>query len=162
MLYICHNLRELDFSALTAVYEEGLRRRARRNMSSGIWEETQELFWYLQEDFFCLPGAVYMIWEDAGIYRSALRLRPYRDGLLMDGLETAPGDRRRGYAGELLRQSLIWAGERPVYSHVDKRNRASLCLHAACGFHLLEDHAVLLDGTLTRDCLTLRYWNKIG
>ena len=46
------------------------------------------------EGFFQIPGAQYWIWEEEGRYVSCLRLKPDRDGLLLEALETRPDCRR--------------------------------------------------------------------
>ena len=42
-----------------------------------------------------------------------------------------------------------------VYSHVSKRNQASLSTHFSCGFQIEKDYAVDLDGTVTTRQVTL-------
>ena len=91
-------------------------------------------------------------------YVSAARLEPYRDGLLLEALETAPELRGRGYAAALLRNMLESApGTGPVYSHVDKKNAASLAVHRACGFRRILEHAVYADGSVLASACTLCY-----
>lgn len=89
---------------------------------------------------------------------SALRIESYRNGVLVTGLETAPNFRNRGYAESLLSavmDHLSECGSNFVYSHIDKRNAASLRVHEKCGFSRIRDSAVLLDGTVTTGMYTL-------
>lgn len=115
---------------------------------------------YLCEDFFRQPGAIYAVWAPDGVYKAALRLEPYRDGLLLEALETAPEARRQGYATVLIRkvmsylQPLKWTC---IYSHIHKRNIASLNVHKKCGFQIISDSATYIDGTVTQSSFTLRY-----
>ena len=159
MLYIARSLKELDFARLMEVYEEG-------NLENGeeLWPELPEglrliraeqaFHQYLRECFFVTPGAVYCLWLEGSRYVSALRLEPYRDGLLLEALETAPGLRRRGYACALIEAMLREFGEKKIYSHVSKRNMASLRTHEACGFHRIAEHAVYADGSVMQNHVT--------
>ena len=45
---------------------------------------------------------------------------------------------------------------KPVYSHVWKRNYASMVLHAACGFTQVLDYAKLIDGSVNTSHVTLK------
>ena len=88
---------------------------------------------------------------------SALRLEPYRDGLLLEALETHPMHRRKGYAKELVTAVMETVGEQRVYSHVGKRNVASLNTHLSCGFQRISEQAVYADGSINDRCATLLY-----
>ena len=158
MLKIAEKLNELDFGQLMAVYEEG-------NLENGaeLWPELsqgqqilraeQDFYQYLRECFFATEGAIYALWVIDGQYVSALRLEPYQDGLLLEALETAPEHRHKGYASKLIRAVLEWVGNQKVYSHVSKRNAASLRTHEKSGFHRILEHAVYADGSvLTSSC----------
>ena len=161
MLIVAKSLRDLRFSELMQVYEQSNREAAgeRKDLPPmfAMQLAEQDHRQYLQEVFFRTPGALCCVWEDGGHYVSALRLEPYRDGLLLAALETAPAHRRRGHAS-----SLIWAvqqhlGSGKLYSHVEKRNTASLRTHESCGFRILSDHAVYLNGSVDYRCCTLLY-----
>lgn len=158
MLKIAEKLNELDFGQLMAVYEEG-------NLENGaeFWPELprgqqilraeQDFYQYLRECFFTTEGAIYALWEIDGKYVSALRLEPYQDGLLLEALETAPEHRHKGYASKLIRAVLEQVTNQKVYSHVSKRNAASLRTHEKCGFNRILEHAVYADGSvLTSSC----------
>lgn len=160
MLITAKSLKELSFSKLMEIYVEG-------NLENGtdLWPELPEgqrilqaehaFYQYLQDGFFAYPDAVYCIWEAEGRYVSALRLEPYEDGLLLEALETAPRERRRGYAETLMRAVLSrWKGMR-IYSHVSKRNVPSLLVHNKCGFQRIKEYAVYVDGSVNDRCCTL-------
>ena len=158
MLCVIKRMGELDFAALMEVYEEG-------NLENGeeLWPELPEglrqlnaeqaFHQYLRECFFVTPEAVYCIWQEEGKYVSALRLEPYQDGLLLEALETRPDQRRKGYAVELVKAVLSEVGDTKIYSHVGKRNSASLKTHEKCGFRRIVEHAVYADGSvMTNHC----------
>ena len=103
--------------------------------------------------FFPTDNAWYCIWDEKGHYVSALRLEPYRDGLLLEALETAPAERRKGYAGKLLQAVQARFAQEKIYSHVSKRNIPSLRTHEVCGFRKIAENAVYADGSVTsRSC----------
>lgn len=159
MLKIAHCLEELDFGALMGVYVEG-----NRENGDDKWPEEpedrrlqlaeQDFYNYLREDFFRQPGVKYAFWLENGVYISALRLEPYRDGQLLEALETAPDQRNRGCARRLIEEAL--RGEKgKIYSHVSKRNAPSLAVHRACGFRQILDYAAYVDGSVNRRAVTL-------
>lgn len=159
MLHTVKKMNELVFSSLMEVYEEG-----NRENGEELWPELPEglqllraeqtFHQYLRECFFATPGAVYCLWLENGRYVSALRLEPYQDGLLLEALETAPDLRSRGYASSLIKAVLQQFGDQKIYSHVSKRNTASLRTHEKCGFHRIADHAVYADGSVMQNHVT--------
>lgn len=159
MLAVIKNLKELNFRQLMEVYEEGNLENARDMFpyepeSQWLLLAEQSFYQYLKDCFFPTAGAFYAVWEVGGQYVSALRLEPYRDGLLIEALETAPALRRLGYASALLRAVMEMAGDQKLYSHVSKRNTPSLRTHEACGFHRILEHAVYADGSVLMSCCT--------
>lgn len=156
MLLIVRSMRELDFSLLMSVYEEGNLEKAAEGL--GLLQVEQDFYQYLRYDFFKVPKAYYAIWQVNGEYVSALRIEPYKDGVLLSGLETAPCHRRHGYAGLLVKQVLSM--EKKVYSHVSKQNLASLGVHEKCGFRRISEQAKYIDGSVNSKCCTLCYENN--
>ena len=162
MVIIARSLKELEFSKLMAVYAEG-------NLEAGRdrWPEEpeyrrqllaeQDFYNYLSQVFFRTVDAVYLVWQERGEYVSALRLEPYRDGLLLEALETDPAYRRKGYAGLLVRETLARFGGAKIYSHVAKKNAPSRRTHEACGFRKILDHAVYADGSVLHSSVTYCY-----
>ena len=160
MLIVAKSMGGLSFSRLMEVY-----RGSCRENGAEFWpQETperqialaeQDFYDYLAGSFFGTEGAVYAIWEESGQYVSALRLEPYRDGLLLEALETAPDHRRRGYAKALLLAVLERYPGRKIYSHVGKRNVPSLKTHEACGFRRILEYAVYIDGSVNDRSCTL-------
>lgn len=166
MLRRIYSMKELPFGALMEVYAESNEENGREfwpELSSGeqLLRSEQEFYQYLQQVFFKTEGASYCLWEVGGRPFSALRLEPYRDGLLLEALETAPRQRRKGYAAALIRAVLESLGQMKVYSHVGKRNTASLNTHLSCGFCRISEQAVYADGSVNDRCCTLLYEGKL-
>lgn len=162
MLIVANKLNDFSFGKLMEVYIEG-------NLENGqhafpdepegrqIALAEQDFYDYLKQVFFKTDSAQYYIWEEGGHYVSALRMEPYRDGLLLEALETAPQHRRNGHAAKLLTAAMKLTGGEKVYSHVNKRSTASLRTHEKCGFEKILDYAVYADGSVNDRCYTLRY-----
>lgn len=162
MLKIARSMRDLSFHGLMDVYLEGNLEKAagewpNEPRSVGLQFAEQDFFQYLKECFFPIPGAVYALWEVEGVCVSALRLEPYRDGLLLEALETAPEERRKGYAEALVRAVQSRVGHTKLYSHVHKENQPSLRLHEKCGFQRIREYAAYIDGSYNHRCCTLLY-----
>lgn len=158
MLHLVTSMRDIPFGSLCAIYREG-------NLENGAFlapqeAEAQQLrlgedrFYDFLHDFFRIPGAVYALWSDGGEYVSALRLEPWKDGLLLEALETAPDFRRKGYASQLIR-AVQAAFPGKIYSHVSKRNKPSLKTHFSCGFTIASDFAAYVDGSVNAGAYTL-------
>lgn len=160
MLQLYYRFTGAQTDRLMTLYREGNRENAAYyypdlSAEQGLLRAREDFCRYLREDFFRVPGGVYCIWEEDGAWVSGLRLEPWEDGLLLEALETDPDFRRQGYGRRLLRAVQDqWAHER-IYSHVNKKNRPSLAVHAQCGFKLWKDTARLLDGTVSAGCCTL-------
>lgn len=152
MLYLAKSLRQLRFGELMEVYMQSNLEKA---ADTGLLQVEQDFYQYLHDCFFSTPNAVYALWVEEGKYISALRLEPYKDGLLLAALETAPQYRCKGYAQKLVEAVLAeFAGQR-IYSHVDKRNVASLAVHEKCGFRKILDFAAYIDGSIDSSAITL-------
>lgn len=163
MLKIFHNLAELSFSQLMAVYNEGNRLNG-SDIYPNLPEDHQlrmaesDFYNYLNAVFFRQPDSFYAVWEEAGRYVCALRLEPYKDGFLLCALETDPCCRRMGYASKLLEAVLAYIARRgsgTVYSHVSKRNQASVEVHRKMGFQVILEYAVYSDGSVLQNSFTL-------
>lgn len=152
MLYLAKSLQQLQFGKLMDVYTES---NAEKAEDAGLLQAEQDFYQYLRDCFFATPGAVYAIWQEQGAYMSALRLEPYKDGLLLAALETAPQHRRKGYACRLIRAVLTEFAGNKIYSHVSKQNLPSLAVHEICGFKKISDSAAYIDGSVNRRAVTL-------
>lgn len=160
MLILAKTMGEIHFRRLMEVYEDSCRENGEEFWPNETPERQLALaedgfYDYLTGSFFRTKGAVYAIWQAEGRYVSALRLEPYRDGLLLEALETAPDRRQKGYAGKLIRSVLEQYNDMKIYSHVGKRNTASLRTHETCGFRRILEHAVYIDGSVNGRCCTL-------
>ena len=155
MLIIARSLRDLRFGQLMDVYSQ--------SNSEEYWsllDSEQAFYAYLRDVFFRESEAFYAVWEIDCTYKAALRMEPYKDGLILAGLETAPTERRKGYASILVNSVLDWLSEQgsvSVYSHVEKSNEASLAVHKACGFKKILDYALYIDGSVLKNSVTLCY-----
>lgn len=161
MLILAKKLHQLNFQQLMDVYAEGNEENGEEmwpglNREQMLLRAEQAFYEYLAEVFFPVDGAVYAIWEENGVYISALRLEPYEDGLLLEALETAPAERRKGYAERLI-QAVQDAFPQKIYSHVSKKNAPSLAVHKKCGFRQVLDYAKYIDGSVARNAVTLQY-----
>lgn len=158
MLLIAKSLRELNFRALMEVYIEGNLEKAEMSglgVNQGLLQAEQDFYQYLRECFFAVQGAVYAVWVEAEEYVSAVRFEPYRDGVLLEALETHPQHRRKGYACQLIRTALAQLKPVKVYAHVSKKNTASLAVHKHCGFTVIRDCAAYIDGSVNHKAVTL-------
>ncbi len=156
MLCLATSLAQLSFGKLMEVYIEGNLEKAEE---SSLLQAEQDFYSYLRDCFFPTDGAVYALWVEGNAYVSALRLEPYKDGLLLAALETAPGHRRKGYAYQLMQAVLERFAQKPIYSHVSKQNAASLAIHEKCGFRKISDAAAYIDGSVSDRAVTLCYWS---
>lgn len=165
MLRLFYQIKDLNFGKLMTLYWESNSLNAQElysdlDRNTAILRAEEDFYRYLQEDFFRIPNAAYAVWEENGVYITALRLEPYQDGLLLEALETHPEYRNKGFAKRLIRgvlQHLEKQGSTVVYSHISKRNTASLKTHLSCGFQRVSEQAVYIDGSVTNRACTMRY-----
>ena len=161
MLTIATSLRQIRFGELMEVYADSNEEKASDwpNLPHGyaLTLAEQDFRQYLDEVFFRTPDAFCAIWQESGKYVSVLRMEPYKDGLLLEGLETHPCHRKKGYAAALITAVQQHLGPVKIYSHVSKRNTASLKTHEKCGFRQISDHAVYISGSVDYRCCTLLY-----
>ena len=161
-------MNQLNFSELMNVYSEsnmlnGEELHPNLSEQSQILEVEQSFYQYLNDVFFRQRDSFYAIWECDDHYISALRIEPYKDGLLLCGLETAPDARRQGHAVKLILAVLEYLQEIchcDIYSHISKKNQPSLLVHEKCGFQVIMDHAVYSDGSVLHNHYTLIYKHK--
>jgi len=153
MLVWVQAMNQLPLEALEQIYSESLHSNANNRSYQSALDAFLE---YLRMDFFP-EGGSFCLWKIEDVFVSAARFLPYKDGLLLAGLETAPQHRKQGNAVSLLQEALrcIDSSPTPIYSHVHTENRISLRLHEACGFSVLYHHARLLDGTVSSRYYTL-------
>lgn len=164
MLKVINRYDELDFRQLMDVYaqrncEIGAALYPKTDRNIQLLYAEQDFFQFLQS-YFKIEDARYFIWAPDGRYMAALRIEPYLDGVLLEGLETAPKVRRKGVACALVSETIRYLETTScnmIYSHVSKDNTPSLALHYKCGFSLFAEDAVYIDGTYHEDSYTLTY-----
>lgn len=161
MLRIVKRSSDMPKSALFSICRESLLEQGRAeypSLSEGqALEQTElDLGEYLQTDFFSHHG-LYAFWENGNHLVSALRLEPYRDGLLLEALETMPEERCKGNAKALITAVQKELHPCVLYSHVAKDNLPSLKVHRECGFAVESDQAVFIDGSVSSRYFTLCY-----
>lgn len=162
MIKIISSFKELDVGQLMHVCEESIRKNGRESYP-GLSENMQILrseqdFYESVKSFFADEGAAYVLWVAEETYAAALRIEPYADGYLLSCLETAPEMRRRGYATALIQGTVSYLSQHcggKLYSHVDKKNIASLNAHITSGFERILEHAVYVDGSVYHSSCTL-------
>lgn len=158
MIIVANSMRDIDFSKLTELYKDVLDHDCRNTYQhldryEGRICAENDLRAYLKEVFFGYSKGRYYINIEHGQYVSALRIEPYKDGLLLNALMTAEDYRRKGFASCLLKYALS-VEDRPIYSHIHRNNRPSVALHEKFGFIKLLDHSVFLDGSVHTDHIT--------
>lgn len=163
MLKLINSMSELDAEQLVSVYRQTIlnqKNKPAADDSSIVLRAETDFLAYLREIFFQIKGAFYCVWIIDGCYVSAVRFEPYKDGLLLESLETKPSERRKGYAQTLILESLEMLKQADcgvVYSHIDKKNVPSIALHEKCGFAVISDTAKLINGTVSNCYCTMAY-----
>lgn len=158
MLKIINSIRDLSFSDIIHVYSQSIAENGRLyypalDLHNQRLEAEQDLYNYLCT-FFKISGAYMGIWIENGIYISAVRIEPYKDGMLISALETAPECRGLGYATRLL-SAITQVQDNRYYSHVSVDNKSSLIVHKKAGFSVLSDYARYIDGSVDHKSYTL-------
>lgn len=155
MLQVYHSIKNLDFGQLAEVYTESLSCEGKLQYpyldgNMQLLEAKQDFFGFLKM-FFQAPDAQYMVWQHQGRYVSALRVEAYDDGVLIEGLETEPECRQKGFAKALLSHTIEYLKDQgilKIYSHIEKSNLVSVQTHMGCGFVKMLDYAVCIDGSV--------------
>lgn len=165
MLQVVNRLSQLNFAALMDVYQEGNAENAEDfwpDMAEGqrLIRAEQEFYAYLKDVFFATEGAVYCVWLYEKAYVCALRLEPYKDGWLLEALETHPSLRRRGFAKQLIASVQALGNFDVIYAHVHKKNIPSLAVHRSCGFQRIDELAAYIDGSVNYRACTLCWRSK--
>ena len=162
-MLIATKIQDLNFFKLMEVYIEGNEENGREQYPNhSAYEQLRlaesDFYHYLADDFFKQTEAIYFVLTEADKYISALRVEPYRDGMLLQALETRPDMRRLGFAKMLLSDVLQYLrdnGHKKIYSHISKRNLPSIKIHKACGFDEILDYAEYIDGTVSSGAVTM-------
>lgn len=99
---------------------------------------------FLKNEFFLQNEAAYWIWEENGVWYSALRTCKVLNGpYYLEALETRPDFRGMGHASLLLSNVLdVLRKEGPfrICDCVSKKNTVSLKVHEKCGFQIVSEN----------------------
>ena len=164
LLHIISASSMLDYGQMVNVYHESLLREGREkypNLDQNLQQlEVEQDFYLFLKSFLKQSNSFCAVWAlDCG-YVSALRIEPYRDGFLVEGLETHPNFRNHGYAKQLLRATLDYLNDRgryKIYSHIHPQNISSVKVHLSCGFICVSDCAAYVDGSVDNHSCTYLY-----
>ncbi len=134
MLLTITDYLEVDAEQLLAIYQESIETASRGKAYRPFYPP----MFLAALSHILQGGGKLMVWEEAGIWRSALLLRPAGDRLFyIDSLETHPAYRGHGCAASLL-QAVILAlrqtGPFTLEDCVEKDNAPSLLAHEKAGF----------------------------
>ena len=165
MLKIINTMRDFPFGQMMEVYYESNAATAREQFPDeseyeGLYRVEMEFYRYLRYDFFTMGDGFYALWMEGNRPVSTARFERWKDGWLLEGLETHPDHRGKGYARRVLEGALLRIQE-PVYAHVAKDNGPSLRVHEKCGFVRCPDTA-LVNGNFDSRFVTLVYKNAHG
>ncbi len=98
---------------------------------------------FLKDEFYRHEKAAYWVFEEDGIWISALRTCEIQPGLYyLEALETRPDRRQKGYGYSLLSgvlEEMKMGGSFRLCDCVDKQNTASLKTHEKCGFRIVSE-----------------------
>ena len=161
MFQVITSVKQLNFGQLCNVYADELIRAGKLNYPNlnpnmQLLEAEQD-FYYFLKSFLRKMNEDCFVWQGDGLYQSALRIEPYKDGVILTGLQTAPESRRNGYAKALLENTLAYlshAGITQVYSHIRNDNIPSRYLHLTAGFLKISDYAAYIDGSVDQRSAT--------
>lgn len=126
-------------------------------------KKTEEAFCnYMKTEFLDGKNVCY-VWEDKGLWVSALRLYLIENNVyFLEALETAPNFRKKGYASQLLLaviDNLKSNGEFKICDYVSKKNTASLNTHKKCGFKIVSETGYdYLQREYIENCYGLEYY----
>ena len=147
MLLKLTELAETDIPKLMAIYAEGNRENAEYfypdlPLTEGIAKEEQKFVTMLRETFFSKPENALYVYTVEDQWVAAMRLTKLEEFYYLEALETAPGQRRKGYGKAILQAlcaELAVDGPIMIRDCVNKKNEASLNTHFAAGFVIGED-----------------------
>lgn len=108
----------------------------------GIKKVEKDYISYIKNDFFTDKDRCYYVWEENGVWVSAMRFHKINDSLYyLEALETHPNYRKKGFAEKLICaviDKLKSQGEFEIKSYTGKKNTASQRTHEKCGFIRVE------------------------
>ena len=154
MLVVVESIDDNVTSRLFEVYAESM-----ADLSSSFPDEREMRASYREflEGFISQPGQLVLVEEDAGTWKSGLRMVSCCGGCwFVEAVETDPGARRKGYGRLLLLHAadhLRTLGAREVTCCISESNAASRRLHESCGFVATGEDPINPWGELEEGCL---------
>ena len=148
MLVVFRSMKGLPLDQLMEIYIQSNTEGEHEQEDGRLARNEAALMDYLRYELF--PEGACFLWQEQGRAVSALRCEPYRDGVLLAGLETLPEARGKGYATKLVMgtlERLRSEAVEKIYVHIHRDNAPSLAVHRRCGFVRLKSGALLLDGS---------------
>lgn len=168
-----YSLEAMDFDKLMEVYREGNEENVayffpeETDMDKGRKAVEQKFYEYLKTDFFTEAGRRYYALEKDGKWVSAIRLFPVsgaENTFYAEALETAPAERRKGYAKKMMEMLFEKLGEKGTFEITDtvhKKNEKSVQFHLSCGFEIYKDPAeCVLTGKIDENSYTMRFGTR--
>ena len=167
MLITISHSADLDDDKLMAIYAEGNLENTDyfypeiTDKAEAVEKVEHDFCHYIKTEFFNGKNRYY-VWENEGIWVSALRLNCLKDDFyFLEALETAPAFRKKGYATQLLTaviDALKAKGRFKICVCVGKNNIASLKTHQKCGFNIVRENAYdYLQKEVNDHCYGLEY-----
>ncbi|MCM1194398.1 MAG: GNAT family N-acetyltransferase [Firmicutes bacterium] len=140
---------DLDVNKLMSIYVEGNFENTDyfypeiTDKTEAVKKVEHDFCNYIKTEF--LNGEnVYYVWENDGVWVSALRLYCIEENFYyLEALETAPDFRKKGYATLLLTSvinELKLKGHFKICVCVGRNNIASLNTHKKCGFKIVSEN----------------------
>ncbi len=173
MLLKIEDYRMIDQRKLMDIYSEsnfentGYFYPDERNKEAAVRKVESGFLTFLKDDFFRHAKAAYWVFEEDGVWISALRTCEIQHGLYyLEALETRPDRRHKGYGTFLLSgvlEEMKTGGPFRLCDCVGKKNSASLKTHEKCGFLVVSDkgYDYLHEEADDRDFgLEYRYWGE--
>ena len=132
-----------------------------QDLEEAIQEEEQYFVEKFLGKFMSKNENTYYVWEENGVWVSALRLTKLDGFYYMEALETAPEERGKGYATKLISETidlLRSRGEVIIRSNVGKKNNVSHATHLKCGFEVEHENGInYITGTVRENVYGMIY-----
>lgn len=145
MLVKVNDLTEKKQRLLMELYEDSNIKNAlyfypdMKDIEAGKKKVEENFIDYIKNEFFVNVGNIYYVWEEKGIWISAMRVYKINNNLYyIEALETHPKYRKQGYAEKLMSRvidELKIQGNFEIKSMTPKENIASQRTHEKCGFN---------------------------
>lgn len=145
MLVKVNELNEKEQRLLMDLYEDGNIKNASyfypdiQDIEVGKKKVEENFIAYIKNEFFINDGNIYYVWEEDGVWISAMRIYKINNNLYyIEALATHPNYRKQGFEEKLMRgviEDLKVNGEFEMNSMTSKENIASQRTHEKCGFN---------------------------